>query len=144
MLGLSLVPGSEKVYLNGTLLTRDVDYSIDYDLGALILFTEVGEKDTIRIDYERYRGGLGSAADYARNFYGVTLDLPFSDALTFEVSLLQAADSPTPLGDRDKTRTMPNTHTVSGVVGSINLDGFTAHFTWDTTMIASHSTITCG
>jgi hypothetical protein len=129
MLGLSLVPGSEKVYLNGTLLTRDVDYSIDYDLGALILFAEVGEKDTIRIDYERYRGGLGSAADYARNFYGVTLDLPFSDALTFEVSLLQAADSPTPLGDRDKTRTMPNTHTVSGVVGSINLDGFTAHFT---------------
>ncbi len=129
MLGFSLVPGSEKVYLNGTLLQRNIDYSIDYDLGALILFTEAGEKDTIRIDYERYRGGLGGAADYARNFYGVSLDLPFSDALTFEVSLLQAADSPTPIGDREKTRTMPNTHTVSGVVGSVNLDGFTAHFT---------------
>jgi hypothetical protein len=129
MLGFSLVPGSEKVYLNGTLLQRNIDYSIDYDIGALILFTEAGEKDTIRIDYERYRGGLGGAADYARNFYGVSFDLPFSDALSFEVSLLQAADSPTPIGDRDKTRTMPNTHTVSGVVGSVNLDGFTAHFT---------------
>jgi hypothetical protein len=129
MLGFSLVPGSEKVYLNGTLLQRNVDYSIDYDVGALILFTEAGEKDTIRIDYERYRGGLGGAADYARNFYGVSFDLPLSDALTFEVSLLQAADSPTPIGDQDKTRTMPNTHTVSGVVGSVNLDGFNAHFT---------------
>jgi hypothetical protein len=129
MLGFSLVPGSEKVYLNGTLLQRNVDYSIDYDVGALIMFTEAGETDTIRIDYERYRGGLGGAADYARNFYGVSFDLPLSDALTFEVSLLQAADSPTPIGDRDKTRTMPNTHTVSGVVGSVKLEGFNAHFT---------------
>lgn len=129
MLGLSLVPGSEKVYLNGTLLTRDTDYSIDYEIGALILFVEVGDEDTIRIDYERFRGGLGGFAEYARNFHGVSLELPVSEALTLELSLLQAADRPTPLVDPEKARTMPNTHTVSGVVGSVELDGFTAGFT---------------
>lgn len=129
MLGLSLVPGSEKVYLNGTLLERDVDYSIDYEIGALVLFVEVGDEDTIRIDYERFRGGLGGFAEYPRDFYGVSFGLPLFDVLTLEFSLLQAADSPTPFVDRDKVRTMPNTHTVSGVVGSVQLEGFTAEFT---------------
>lgn len=129
MLGLSLVPGSEKVYLNGTLLERDVDYSIDYEIGALTLFVEVGDEDTIRIDYERFRGGLGGFAEYPRDFYGVSFGLPLFDVLTLEFSLLQAADSPTPLVDPDKARTMPNTHTVSGVVGSVQLEDFTAEFT---------------
>jgi len=129
MLGLSIVPGSEKVYLNGALLESDIDYSIDYELGALILFTEVGEEDTIRIDYERSRGGLGGFAEYARGFYGATLALPLSEALTLELSLLQAEDSPIPVVAPDQARTMPNTHTVSGVTGSLRLDDFSADFT---------------
>lgn len=129
MLGLSIVPGSEKVYLNGVLLKRDADYSIDYELGALILFVKVGDEDTIRIDYERFRGGLGGFAEYGRNFYGATLALPVSEALTLDVSLLQAADSAISLVDPDKAHTMPNTHTVSSVVGSLRLDDFTADFT---------------
>lgn len=128
-LGLSIVPGSEKVYLNGKLLSRDSDYTIDYEIGMLILLVEVKDNDTIRIDYERARGGLGSAAEYSRNFYGVSLKIPVSDALFLEGSVLQAADSPTPLTDPDKVRTMPNTHTVSGIVGRVNLDGFAADFT---------------
>ncbi len=130
MLGLSLVPGSEKVYLNGTLLKRDVDYSIDYDLGTLLLFKTVTDTDTIRIDYERYRGALGGSAEYARNFYGASLDLPASSALKLQVSLLQAADNPTPLAaDPATARTMPETHIVSGVAGSVTLDGFSGQFT---------------
>jgi len=128
-LGLSIVPGSEKVYLNGKLLSRDSDYTIDYEVGMLILLVEVKDNDTIRIDYERARGGLGSSAEYSRNFYGVSLKLPVSDALSIEGSVLQAADSPTPLTDPEKVRTMPNTHTVSGIIGRVNLDGFTADFT---------------
>ncbi|TSA48973.1 hypothetical protein D4R47_04645 [archaeon] len=126
MLGLSIVQGSEKVYLNGELLERDMDYSIDYELGMLILFREVGEEDTIRIDYERFRGGLGSGAEYSRNFYGLSLDLPATESLNFKLSLLQAADNPTPLSDPAKAHTMPNTHTISGVIGAIDLDGFRA------------------
>ena len=129
MLGLSIVSGSEKVYLNETLLERDVDYSIDYELGTLILFSEVGEKDTIRIDYERSRSGLGSSAEYARGFYGATLKLPFSEALSVEFSLLQAEDSSIPVVAADQVRTMPNTHTVSGVTGALRLGDFSADFT---------------
>jgi len=129
MLGLSIVSGSEKVYLNGTLLERDIDYSIDYEIGALILFAEVGEEDTIRIDYERSRSGLGSSAEYARGFYGATLALPLSEVLTLELSLLQAEDSAIPVVAPDQARTMPNTHTVSGVTGSLRLDDFSADFT---------------
>jgi hypothetical protein len=128
-LGLSLVQGSEKVYLNGALLTRDVDYTIDYELGVLILFTTVTETDEIRIDYERFRGGLGAAAEFATNFYGLSLDWPVSEALAFKASLLQAADSPRPLVDPNRARTMPNRHTVAGVTGSMNVDGFSADLT---------------
>lgn len=129
MLGLSMVPGSEKVYLNGTLLERDISYSIDYELGALILFVEVGDEDTIRIDYERIRGGLGGYVEYARDFSGATLALPLSEALTLELSLLQAADSPDPVVDPATAHTMPNTHTVTGLVGSLRLNDFSADFT---------------
>ena len=128
-LGLSIVPGSEKVYLNGKLLTRDTDYTIDYEVGMLILLVDVKDSDTIKIDYERARGGLGSSAEYSRDFYGVSLQLPVSDSLSLEGSLLQAADHPTPLTDPDRARTMPNTHTVSGLVGRVDLDGFSADFT---------------
>jgi hypothetical protein len=128
-LGLSLVQGSEKVYLNGALLTRDVDYAIDYEVGVLILFVTVTETDEIRIDYERFRGGLGGAAEYATNFYGLTLDWPISETLALKASLLQAADSPRPLVDPERARTMPNRHTVAGVTGSVNVDGFSADLT---------------
>ncbi len=128
-LGLSVVPGSEKVYLNGKLLVRDTDYAIDYELGMLTLLTPVKQNDKIRVDYERSRGGLGSSAEYARNFYGTMLTLPVSPVLTLDLSLLQAADSKSASGDEERARTMPNTHTVSGVVGTIKLDGFNAQFT---------------
>ncbi|HDL85677.1 MAG TPA: hypothetical protein ENH11_05045, partial [Candidatus Acetothermia bacterium] len=128
-LGLSVVPGSEKVYLNGKLLVRDKDYAIDYELGMLTLLVQVKENDKIRVDYERSRGGLGSSAEYARNFYGTMLTLPVSSVLTLDLSLLQAADSKGSNVDEQRARTMPNTHTVSGVVGTIKLDGFNAQFT---------------
>jgi len=128
-LGLSVVPGSEKVYLNGKLLVRDTDYAIDYELGLLTLLVQVKESDNIRVDYERSRGGLGSSTEYARNFYGTMLTLPVSEAITLDLSLLRAADSVGASADKERLRTMPNTHTVSGVVGTINLDGFNAQFT---------------
>lgn len=128
-LGLSIVPGSDRVYLNGKLLVRDTDYSIDYDLGILMLLTKVGDEDTVRIDYERSRGGLGSSAEYARNFYGAILTLPLSSVCNLEFSLLQASDSKSSAADQDRAHTMPNTHTITGVVGSIDLEGFDAQFT---------------
>ncbi|MEA3356019.1 MAG: hypothetical protein U9Q23_01560 [Candidatus Bipolaricaulota bacterium] len=128
MLGPSIVSGSERVYLNGELLRHDVDYSIDYEVGLVIMFVEVGPEDRIRIDYERPRGGLGGGAEYNRYFYGAILQIPLSAALQLDLSLLQVADSEAPVVDREKARTMPNRHTVSGIDGSIQLDDFTASF----------------
>lgn len=128
-LGLSLVPGSDRVYLNDKLLERDVDYIIDYEAGILTLLAEVDNEDVIRVDYERFRGGLGGTAEYARTFGGVTLDIPITDTIRLDCSLLQAADLAGSVSELEKTRTMPNRHIVSGVVGEVNLEDFTADFT---------------
>jgi hypothetical protein len=128
-LGYSLVLGSDRVYLNDRLLERDVDYSIDYEGGLLTLFVEVSDEDVIRVDYERYRGGLGGTAEYARTFGGVMLDVPISEAIHLNCSLLEAADLLGSVSDPEKTRTMPNRHIVSGIVGEVSLEDFTADFT---------------
>lgn len=106
-LGLSVVPGSERVYRNNQLLTRDVDYMIDYEIGLLILFDSLGEEDVLRVDFERQRGGLGGFAEYERGFYGIVLSIPELDG--FQLTLVHAADSGRP---SPAARTMPNEHSV--------------------------------
>jgi hypothetical protein len=129
MLGLSIIPGSDRVSVNDAPLERDVDYMIDYEIGMLVLLVEVEETDVIRVDYERFSGGIfGSAADYATYFYGLTLDWPVSEHLAVQASLLQSAEDPGSVADPDSVRTMPNRHTVAGVSGRISLDGFNADF----------------
>jgi len=126
MLGLSIIPESERVLLNGRPLVREKDYQVDYELGMLILLVEVQDADVIRVDYERYGGGLGGAAEYATYFYGLSLSLPLSESMDVKVSLLRSADDPGSAANPDTVRTMPNTHTIAGVVGAIQLDGFQA------------------
>ncbi|MBE3584128.1 MAG: hypothetical protein IMX01_08450 [Limnochordaceae bacterium] len=70
-LGTSIVRGSEKVYLNGRLLERDKEYTLDEESGLLVLLVEIGPTDTLRVDYEYYRGGLG--ASYVRNLAGLMI-----------------------------------------------------------------------
>ncbi len=103
-LGLSIIPGSERVYLNGQLLKKDQDYSIDYEAGFLVVFVTLGPQDELRVDFERQRGGLGVSTEYERYFLGATLALgPGS------LGVWQATDvgKPTPT-----SRTMPNTHSL--------------------------------
>lgn len=104
-LGLSVIPGSERVYLNGQRLTRDVDYAIDYEVGLLTLFVTVGPEDEVQVDFERERGGLGVATEYERYFLGTSLELGPG-----RLEVWQAADFGTP---SPTTRTMPNTHSLA-------------------------------
>ncbi len=129
MLGLALIPGSVRVYLNDALLSRAVDYSIDYEIGLLIIFHQVGEEDIIRVEFERARGWWGGFAEHQRTFYGVVLDFPLSEEFTIGISLLRGADTPLPPEERDRAHTMPNMHTVGGVTGRIDRPGFAADFT---------------
>lgn len=103
-LGLSVLPGSERVYLNDELLVRDRDYAIDYEAGLLTLLRSVGAQDVVRVDFERQRGALGVPLEYERYFLGASLELgPVS------IGVYQAADVGTPT---PASRTMPNTHSI--------------------------------
>jgi hypothetical protein len=51
-LGLNVIPYSEKVYLNGNLLTKNIDYYIDYKSGLLMIFKKIKDTDTIIVNYQ--------------------------------------------------------------------------------------------
>ena len=129
MLGLSIIPGSDRVSINDEPLVRDTGYMIDYEIGMLVLLVQVGDTDVIRVEYERFAGGIfGSAVDYATYYYGLTLDWPISEGLAIEANILQSAEDAGSVSDPDAVRTMPNRHTVAGVSGEVSLDGLDADF----------------
>ena len=127
LLGFSLIPESERVFVNGEPLSRS-EYEIDYEIGLLILLIDVEETDVILVEYERFSGGLGGTSDYARYFLGLNLDLPVSEALHVTATIQQGVDNPQSVSDPESVRTMPNRQTVAGVVGSITLDDLTGDF----------------
>lgn len=51
--GLFVIPGSEKVRLNGRELRRDIDYTMIYEVGSLRFFTKLDEFDEIEVEFER-------------------------------------------------------------------------------------------
>jgi len=119
-LGPSLVPGSERVYLNGRRLTQGKDYTVDYMVGILLLFTSLGPDDELKVDFERQRGGLGVTTEYERNLFGLTVNVPGWDG--FKLALYRAMDFGTP---QPTTHTMPNTHTVAALALAGNIVGWT-------------------
>lgn len=123
ILGLSIAQGSERVYLNGKPLERDLDYTIDYEMGALLLFQELAPEDELRIDYEIFRGGLGGVTDYKRSLAGLLVSYSPAPFLTVSLDLLQAADSPAS-GANSSLRTMPNDHIVGGLKAALDLGSF--------------------
>lgn len=129
ILELSVVPGSVKVYRNGEPLDPTADYAVTYDeITTVLLFVEVSAEDVLRIDYERFRGGLGAPVEYARAFYGLSAALPLGERGEIEFSALEAADADTPLDSDAETYTMPNRHTVIGVVGTLRDEAFSSSF----------------
>ncbi|MEN6368418.1 MAG: hypothetical protein ABFD77_01815 [Thermotogota bacterium] len=123
-LGLSVVPGTEKITLNGVLLVRDIDYSIDYEIGYVTLFTEIGASDVLEIEYEVYGSG---SSDYARYFTGLTADIPLP-GFALDVYVLEAADDAGSADNENTVSTMPNRQIVAGVSGTVELSDTTASF----------------
>jgi len=120
ILGLSIVKGSDRVFLNGQPLERDLDYTIDYETGALILFRQVSGQDLLRIEYELLRGGLGGFAEYQRNLSQLSVAWEPLPWLTLDLDLLQGADIDSQQ-DRTRLRTMPNLHNVAGMRAAADL-----------------------
>ncbi|MCX6094286.1 MAG: hypothetical protein NTY63_05620 [Candidatus Bipolaricaulota bacterium] len=123
-LGLSVVPGTEKILLNRRLLVRDTDYAIDYEIGYVTLFTKIGSSDVLEIEYEVYGSG---SSDYARYFAGVTADIPLP-GFGLDLYLLESADDAGSVDNADTVSTMPNRQIVAGVSGTVELPDTTAGF----------------
>ncbi|MFW6048560.1 MAG: hypothetical protein ACOC88_00125 [Candidatus Bipolaricaulota bacterium] len=126
MLGFSVTPNSERVYLNGKLLKRNTDYSIDYETGSLMLFKSIGPDDELKVDYERARGGIGGFAEYPRNLYGGKVNLESDYGLEVSVSAFQARDEVSGEIPID-IPIMPNVHTVGGLEATFNRNGWNAN-----------------
>ena len=126
ILGLSLIPESELVYLNDELLERDTDYYIDYDSGLLVLDDSISitADDVLVVEYEVYSGGLGGGSDYASYFYGLALDLPLGDLGSFQASILRSQDNANSAEDADTAETMPNQQTIVAVSADLSWDDF--------------------
>jgi cell surface protein SprA len=83
-LGFNVLEGSEKVTLNGRLLTKDRDYTIDYFSGTLDITASEARRADAQVDIEYERGALfqldkktllGGRLEYQfgeRNFVGLT------------------------------------------------------------------------
>jgi len=128
MLGFSIVPGSERVTVNGVEIAA-TDYEIDYEFGLLILpVTEITSTDVVQIEYERFGSGLGRPADYARYFYGLVLDVPFSEAVDLTAAVLHGVDDQDSVTEASKVKSMPNRQLMTGVLGTVHLDDFAADF----------------
>ncbi len=126
-LGMGVIPKSERVTLGGRVLTRDVDYTIDYEYGSLTLTAEIGPNDPLVIEFERY-GTPGGSGSYARTFYGATASLPLSDELSLTGYALRGVDERASVMHPESVRAMPNTQTVVGVSGTITRSDLTADF----------------
>lgn len=111
---MGIVRGSEKVYRNGKLLKRGQDYSIDYEIGTLQLFTPLKEGEELRVEFEIPHGlGTGPQEDL------LGLSLSFGEGA--KLFLFRSAEvmeiTPT-------TPTMPNEHTVAGLLLSGKGEGW--------------------
>lgn len=75
----NIIEGSERVYLNGRLLRKDTDYSVQYDFGQITLLTDeaTDPNSEVKVDFEyapffvlQKKTLLGTRAEYelGRNF----------------------------------------------------------------------------
>ncbi len=127
-LGLSVIPGSERVFVDGERLQRGTEYTIDYEVGMLILFAALGADQELRVEFERQRGALGVPTEYERGTVAFSFSVPGSDNL--EGLLARASDVGRP---RPESPTMPNTHTVGGLRLSGDVGG------WDYELVMAGS-----
>jgi len=127
-MGSTVIPGSDRVYLNDTMLERDVDYDIDYEIGIVTLGGDQlpSEADTVRIEYEVYGGGLGSGADYATYIYGARLEVPLADTGALRVAFVRSFEDESSIDDPSKVSTMPNDHRVLSIDYSLDVGSFEA------------------
>ncbi len=91
MLGFNVVRNSEKVTVDGEVLERDRDYSIDYQSGFLMFFdrVEIDEDSEIEVTYETM--GIGQTRD--ETFLGGRVEADVSDNISVGMTALSNQES---------------------------------------------------
>jgi len=92
--GVLVVPGSEEVYLNGQLMQRGTDYTIDYSEGGITFANKhfISSTSKIRVLFQY------ADEDYKQNMYLASADLNFTEK--FKISnniIIQTDDKNNPL-----------------------------------------------
>ncbi|MFQ3675638.1 MAG: hypothetical protein SNJ64_03750, partial [Endomicrobiia bacterium] len=110
-----LVPQSERVYIDGQLLRRDVDYFIDYDSGFLTFLKEekITETSVIEVSYEYSMLGLQGGETLA----GGRIEIPVHEKIFVGGSIL--GNLPSKGANRPDVRATPSSLNVWETDGRI-------------------------
>lgn len=89
--GVQILPGSDRVYIDGELLTRgsEKDYTIDYEAGTIQFAPSIiiRSESRLAIEYEIARD------EYSRSFYATAGDVDALQGLTIFSKLIQEGDN---------------------------------------------------
>ena len=130
-LGFNVISKSEHVYLNSKLLKRDIDYTIDYETGTLLILVPLLETDVIKVDYETFRRGLGAQNYYNRLVAGGSISKQLVlGAFQLEGSVSGIYSSDLALSEDPTVPIMPNTHSVIGLNGKLCWKGLKIGYAW--------------
>lgn len=122
-LGISVVPGSERVYVDDKLLRRNVDYAINYQFGLLFLYRDVEPTDVIRIQYEVAQKEDTLPWDGGRYLLGASATYQASPALSLGLDMYRIAGS---LRSDEDEESIPNEYMVMGISSTYDKDGLNA------------------
>jgi hypothetical protein len=102
--GIKVVPGSEKLYLDGSLMQRGDDYTIDYSEGSVTFSSKhfINANSQIRVNFQ------ASDENYRQSLYLAGTEIDIADKFHIKSSMVyQADDKENPLsisfldGDKD-------------------------------------------
>lgn len=101
-LRFNIIPGSERITVNGARMQRDVDYRLDYMTGTLSFISTINENDTIEASYE-YKPFSSSLQ---RTLFGLRADYHLLPGLDLGSTLVYSGGqkptgAPTPLNPPD-------------------------------------------
>ncbi len=87
--GAQVLPGSERIYLDGLLQSKDNDYQIDYEAGTIQFAPNkvIRDESRITVDYEVAR------EEYSRSFYTISGEAQPKPGFRIFSNLLQEGDN---------------------------------------------------
>ncbi|MBI4753554.1 hypothetical protein HY793_04195 [Candidatus Desantisbacteria bacterium] len=113
--GWNIVENSEQIFVNGVKLTRGIDYTIDYESGLLMFFTNPPDNADIKAEYEYASFG----AEQQKNLVGARMQYKPNNDFHFGSTLIYNGASGS--ANIPKIGSSPESLQVFGVDTAVNL-----------------------